>query len=97
MVDWNKNGFATLAESVDCRGEDPAQQLEIHRQDIFFIGTEPPELKERTFNLTVYNGDSDLTFHGLSAKQICSIAEDMIRLVGGSFRIEPPPPPEIRF
>lgn len=94
---WDKHGFARLAESVDTRGEDPPQGLEIQRQDIFFIGTNPPELKERQFNLTIYSGDDDLTFHGLSAREVCEIAESMIRLVGGTFRIEPPPPPDIKF
>lgn len=94
---WDKHGFARLAESVDTRGEDPPQGLEIHCRDIFFIGTNPPELKEREFDLTIYNGDEDLTFHGLSGRQVCEIAEDLIRLVGGTVRIDPPPPPEIQF
>lgn len=94
---WDKHGFARLAESVDAHGEGPDQGLEINRQDIFFIGADPPELKERVFNLTIYNGDDDLTFSGLSGRQICQIAEDLIRLVDGRVRIEPPPPPGIKF
>jgi hypothetical protein len=97
MTDWDKRGYVLLAESVDTHGEDPPQGLEFQRQDIFFLGTNPPELKERQFNLTIHNGDHDLTFSGLSARKICEIAEDMIRLVGGTFRVEPPPPPEIKF
>jgi len=96
-MDWNEHGFARLAESVDTRGEDPPQGLEIQRRDIFFLGTNPPELKEKLFNLTIYSGDDDLTFHDLSARKVCEIAEDMIRLVGGTIRIDPPPPPEINF
>lgn len=94
---WDKHGFARLAESVGRDAEDPDQGLEIQRQDTFFIGSDPPELKERRFNLTIYSGDDDLTFHGLSARKVCEIAEEMIRLVGGSFRIEPPADPEIKF
>lgn len=97
MIEWDKYNSARLAESVDCRGEDPHQMLEIHRSDIFFPGPEPRELKARQFNLTVFVGDDDLTFHGLSAREVCQVAEDMIRLVGGSIRVEPPADPEIRF
>jgi len=94
---WNANGFARLAESVDTRGEDPDQAFEIQRQDVFFVGPEPKQLKERTYNLTIYSGDDDITFYGLSARKVCQIAEDMIKLVSGSFRIEPPADPEIKF
>lgn len=97
MIKWDKHGLARLAESVDTRGEDPSQVLEIQRRETFFIGTEPPELKERTFDLTIYRDDDDMTFYGLSARQVCQIAEDLVRLVGGSFRIDPPPQPEIKF
>jgi hypothetical protein len=93
---WDKHGFARLAESVDTRGEDPPQGLEIQRRDIFHIG-EPRELKRREYDLRIYVGDDDMAFSGLSARQICEIAEDLIRLVGGAVRIDPPADPEIKF
>lgn len=94
---WDKYNCFRLAESVDSRCEDPNQVLEIQFQDSFHLGTDPPELKERRFNLTIYVGDDDMTFHRLSAREICDIAEDMIRLVGGSLSVKPPADPEIRF
>jgi hypothetical protein len=97
MTDWDKYNSVRLAESVDTRGEDPEQTLEIYRKDSFVIGTNPPELKERRFNITVYVGDEDLTFHGLTARKVCEIAETMIRLVGGALRVDPPDDPEIKF
>lgn len=97
MITWDKYNSARLAESVDTRGEDPCQMLEIQYRDSFFLGTNPPELKERTYDLRVFVGDDDMAFSGLSARQICQIAEGMIKLVGGSFRIEPPDDPEIKF
>ncbi len=98
-VEWDKHNCARLAESIDTRGEDPPQCLEIQKRDVFFIGTNPPELKERLYDITIWSGDTtgDKTFYGLSERQICEIAESMIRLVGGTFRIDPPPAPEIKF
>lgn len=97
MIEWNHQGCAHLAESVDTRGEDPDQLLEIQRRESFHIGTDPPELKERLFDLRIYNGDDDMAFNGLTARKVCQIAEDLIRLVGGSLRVEPPADPEVRF
>ena len=97
MTTWDKHNSARLVESVDTRGEDPYQMLEIQYRDCFFLGTNPPELKERTYDLRVFVGDDDMAFSGLSAQSICRIAEDLIRLVGGTVRIDPPPPPEIKF
>jgi hypothetical protein len=94
---WNSHGFANLADSVDMHGEDPNQTLEIQRHDIYFIGPEPRELKERVYDLRIYVGDDDLSFSGLSARKVCEIAEDLIRLVGGSLRVDPPADPEIKF
>lgn len=90
-------GFVWLAESTGRHPEDPDQGLEMLRLDSFSLGTDPPELVGRRFDLTVYNGDDDLTFHGLSAAKVCEIAESMIKFVGGTFHIDPPADPEIRF
>lgn len=90
-------GFVRLADSVGRHPEDPDQGLEMQRQDSFSLGTNPPELVGSRFNLTVYNDDDDLTFHGLSAAKVCEIAEAMIKFVGGTFHVEPPPDPEIKF
>ena len=66
-------------------------------RESFSLGTDPPELIERRYDLTVFNGDDDLTFHGLSAAKACEIAETMIRFVGGSLRVAPPADIEIKF
>lgn len=97
MVEWDKHGVAQLAEYVDTRGEDESELLEIQRREVFLAGTNPPELLERTFDISIYCGDRDMTFHGLTARKVCQMAEDMIRLVGGSLRVDPPTDPEIKF
>lgn len=95
MTEWDKHGTAHLAEYVDTRGEDESEILELQRVEI--RKGIPPETVEVTYALTIYDGKEDMTFHGMTARKVCEVAEDMIRLVGGRLRVDPPPPPEIKF
>lgn len=90
MTQWQGNQ-AQLFESVDPPREDGAVSLDLERTRI----NSPEEAP--TYTLRIFNGDDDTALRGLTGAQVCDLAEDLINLVGGRLRVEPPADPEIKF
>jgi hypothetical protein len=91
-IEWSSpNSCVTLVEHVDTRGE-PARAIEFIRVQ----PENPPDLPPY-YNLSIVTEGEDMSFGRMSAQEVCQMAQDMIRLVGGIPRVDPPVDPEIRF
>ncbi len=94
--EWSKHNCVTLIDNFASRGEeDTARLLEMQKFEVYA----DRDLDRIEYSLMIGVDDNDLTIGPLTARQICEIAENMIRLVGGTLqaRVEPPDDPEIRF